>query len=318
MLTPPLLNLAGLIRSRGQLLDEGLTDNQIARLVRDKVLHRVRHGAYVPYAVWRQLSAEDRHRVRARALLAGAHPDTVLTHTSSLVERRVPLWGLGLEHIHTTRGPAGPTGRRVPDWIPHRGVLAASQVEHLDGVPVSTAARSALEVTTIAGVEAALVAVCGLLHSGATTVAELADEVARCKFWPGTLTSDLVVRLADPRPESVGERRFLFLTYRQGLPRPEPQVEIRDEHGELVARLDFAWPDFGVFLEFDGRVKYERFRREGETLEEFLMREKRREEEVSQLTGWTCIRISWADLERPELLAARIRRVLSTRRSHAS
>ena len=196
-------------------------------------------------------------------------------------------------------------------------MLDATQVEHVNGVPVSAAVRAAVEVTTIAGVEAALVAVCGLLHSGATTAPEVAEEVARCKYWPGTLTSDLVIRLADPRPESVGERRFLFLTYRQGLPRAEPQVEVHDERGVLVARLDFAWPDFGVFLEFDGRVKYARFRREGETLEEFLLREKRREEQVSQLTGWTCIRISWADLERPAVLAARVRRVLAGRGARA-
>ena len=34
-----------------------------------------------------------------------------------------------------------------------------------------------------------------------------------------------------------------------------------------------------------------------ESLEDFLMREKRRELRISQLTGWVCIRIGWADLE---------------------
>ena len=32
------------------------------------------------------------------------------------------------------------------------------------------------------------------------------------------------------------------------------------------------------------------------------MREKARDELVCLLTGWTCLRISWADLFRPELL----------------
>ena len=87
-----------------------------------------------------------------------------------------------------------------------------------------------------------------------------------------------------------------------------------DEAGRLFARLDFSWPDFGVFLEFDGKEKYERFRRENETLEEFLMREKKREERICQLTGWVCIRITWADLENPERTAQRIRRILESRR----
>ena len=63
----------------------------------------------------------------------------------------------------------------------------------------------------------------------------------------------------------MGEDRFSYLVYRQGLPRPEPQVEVFDEAGKLVARVDFAWPELGVFVEFDGRVKYERYRMDGET-----------------------------------------------------
>ena len=34
------------------------------------------------------------------------------------------------------------------------------------------------------------------------------------------------------------------------------QYEIRDSAGQLLARLDFAWPELGVFLEFDGKEKY--------------------------------------------------------------
>ena len=44
------------------------------------------------------------------------------------------------------------------------------------------------------------------------------------------------------------------------------------------------------------------------------MREKQREERICQLTGWVCIRITWADLERPERTAGRIRRILDQRR----
>ncbi len=131
--------------------------------------------------------------------------------------------------------------------------------------------------------------------------------------WPGRLTANVVLRLADGRLESVGEDRFRFFVHRQGLPAPQPQLEIRDEQGRLVARLDFAWPELKVFVEFDGRSKYDRHRREGESLEQFLMREKQREELVCLLTGWTCIRVTWADLARPERLAARIRNVLRAR-----
>ena len=27
--------------------------------------------------------------------------------------------------------------------------------------------------------------------------------------------------------------------------------------GHFIARVDFAWPELGIFVEFDGKVKYE-------------------------------------------------------------
>lgn len=309
----PPRDLNGVVRLRRDLLAEGMTDTQIDCQVRTRRLHRVRYGAYVPHDVWESCTAEDRHRLRARAVLARAHDATALTHVSSLVERGVPLWGVPLDTVHTTREQPERAGRRQDDWVPHRGRLGPGDVEVLNGVPVSTAARSAFELTTVVGVEAGLVAVNRLLHMGAMTVNDFRAKMQEHAQWPGRLTANVVLRLADGRLESVGEDRFRFFVHRQGLPVPEPQLEIRDEKGRLVARLDFAWPELKVFVEFDGRSKYVRHRREGESLEQFLMREKQREELVCLLTGWTCIRVTWADLARPERLAARIRNVLRAR-----
>ncbi len=291
-----------------------MTDPQIDRLVRAKVLKRIRYGAYVPYDVWQQLSPEDQHRLLARAVRARAHSAVALTHVSSLIERGLSLWGFPLDVVHTTRtGGDQRAGRRQSDWVPHRGILGAEDREEINGVVASTAARSAFEVTTLGGVERGLVAVNRLLHAQAMTMDEFKEQAAAHRDWPGSLTTNLVAHLADARLESVGEDRFSYLVFKQGLAKPEPQFEVFDEIGTMVARLDFAWPELGVFVEFDGKVKYERHRREGETLDEFLMREKKREELVCQLTGWSCIRITWADLARPELVATRIRKVMAAR-----
>lgn len=311
----PTTDLDALLRLRSELIAEGLTDNQIARLVRAKVLHRVRHGAYVPYDAWAALTPEDRHRLRCRAVLRTAHESTTLTHVSSVTERGVTVWGISLDAVHTTQRGRHRAGRRVRDWIPHRGKLTDEEVEFVNGVPISIAPRAAAEVCTTTTVEPALVVVNGLLRAKAMTLEEFAEHAKLCRLWPGSMTTDLVLRLADPRLESVGEDRFSYLCFRQRLPKPEPQIEVYDENGKLFARVDFGWPEFEVFVEFDGKIKYERFRRDGETLEEFLMREKKREERICQLTGWTCIRITWADLARPELLAARIRKILAARAS---
>ena len=86
-----------------------------------------------------------------------------------------------------------------------------------------------------------------------------------------------------------------------------------DESGREFARVDLAWVLLGVFLEFDGRIKYKKHRRKGETLEEYLMREKAREERICQLTGWVCVRVTWDQLANPRVLAARIRKILESR-----
>lgn len=309
----PPRELTGAVRTRAELLDSGMSDTHIDRLVRRKVLHRIRYGVYTAGELWDSCSLEDRHRLHCRAVLARAHGSTVLSHVSSVIERGIPVWGFPFDVVHTTREQAERAGRRQADWVPHRGVLDEAETEMVNGVRITTPARSAFEVMTIAGVEAGLVVVNRMLHAGALTKADFAKQVELHAHWPGSLTAHVVECLADGRLESVGEDRFAYLAFSQALPKPEPQLEIRDEDGVLVARLDFAWPELKVFAEFDGRAKYLRHRRKGESLEEFLMREKSREELVCLLTGWTCIRITWADLARPERLATRIRAVLSSR-----
>ncbi len=307
------IDLSDAVWLRSELLAEGHTDHELRALVRSGALHRVRHGSYVDGDLWRRLSNADRHRVLVRAVLRRAHPSTVITHVSAAVERGTPVWGVPLDEVHVTRSDGRP-GRREAGVVHHAGVLPAEHVTTVNGVKVSSAARCAVEVASLTTIEPALVTVNSMLNQGQVTLAELETMVDELKHWPATISTTLLLRLCDGRLESVGETRTAHLCWSQHLPRPVPQLEIFDEQGRFVARVDFAWPELGVFLEFDGRQKYEQFRRRGESLEDFLLREKRREELVCQITGWVCIRITWRDLEQPELTARRIRRILESRR----
>lgn len=313
MQRPPRPDPTHAVRLRRDLLAEGCTDQQIRALVRSGTLYRIRHGAYVERRLWDALSSEGRHRLVCRAVLRTNHPISVLSHVSAVVERGVPVWGIPLDEVHTTRTD-GMAGRREAGIVHHVGELREEDVEVVDGVRLTSAARSAVEVIATTTAEPALVVVNGLLHAGLMTMDDLRHAADQLKHWPRTLSSHLLLAMADGRVESVAETRAIWLCHDQRLPRPEPQVVIRDERGFEFARVDLAWPAYGVFLEVDGRVKYDEFRRPGETLEEFLMREKRREERICQLTGWVCIRITWADLENPVPTARRIRRILESRR----
>ena len=65
-----------------------------------------------------------------------------------------------------------------------------------------------------------------------------------------------------------------------------------------------------MFGEFDGLVKYLTPARPGESPADVVIREKKREDLIRELTGWLSIRLVWADLHRPARTAARIRKQL--------
>ena len=294
---------------RGELIRAGYNDKAIARQVRDQVWVKVRRGAYANAEAWKQLDDAGRHGVIARAVLKQAKADVVLSHVSGLPEYDVPVWGLDLSEVHVTRTD-GRAGRRESGVDQHCGLILPGDVVHRNAVPVMTATRLALEVTTLAPAEPSLVVINHLLHEKETTPELLVNRYALMDHWPRTLITDLVLRLADGRIESVGESRFLYLCFRQGLPSPVPQLEIKDASGGVLYRVDFAWPELGVFLEFDGLVKYEKLLKPGQRASEVVIAEKKRESEICRLTGWRCIRITWADLARPERTAALIREIL--------
>ncbi|MFD1947499.1 type IV toxin-antitoxin system AbiEi family antitoxin domain-containing protein [Nocardioides aestuarii] len=297
MASPPVL-------LRGEAIAAGLTDRTLARMVGRGELHRLRQGAYVAGSTWRHEDLSGRHRLLARAVVAQAKSPVVVSHGSAMALHGGPVYGLKLDRVEVTRLD-GRACRREAGVRQHRGVLLVGDVATREGLPVTGATKTALDVTTVASVEAGLVVVNALLNSGRTTMAELQHRYSSMDRDPFTQRTDLVLRLADPRIESVGESRFFHLAWRHGLPAPEPQYEVVDA-GHVVARLDFAWPQHGVWLEFDGREKYVKHLRDSETVTDAVLREKRREDRVRELTGWRCIRITWADLEDPERLAARV------------
>lgn len=304
------------IRLRRDLIAAGWRDRDIARAVETGLIGKVRYGAYVDASPWGSLDEIGRHRVRARAVLKTAHPSTVLTHQSALTELGVPLWRLRLDEVATTRTD-GISGRRDRGVVQHSGAIHLEDLTVRHGVPMSTAARAAVETLTVTDLELGYCILNALLHLRRTTIEQVRRVAAQSDHWPNSLAVRIALGLADPRLSSIAESRFRFLCYRQGLPFPEPQVEVHDQ-GRLIGIVDFLWRMWEVFLEFDGRIKYEIFRRPGESLADYLMREKRREEQICQVTGWICLRITWEDLENPIATARRIRAVLDKRRPAAS
>ncbi len=295
---------------RGHAIALGFKDQDLARAVRVGVVHRVRHGSYVFCDRWDPLSTNEKHAVRAMAVLRTARTDVVCSHTTAVVLHQAPTWELPLDDVHVTRRDRR-SGRRETGLAQHRGLLLPTDIVDLSGTSVTSACRTALDLTTMADVEHCLPVFDHFLHTGATTKAELRRGAQVMTLWGGTLHTDLAITLANERCESVGESRSSHMFWRHGVPKPLTNHEVYDAHGQLLYRVDFAWPELGVFLEFDGKEKYLKHRKQGESVVDAVLREKKREERICRLTGWRCIRIVWADLYRPEQTAAYIKSVLA-------
>jgi hypothetical protein len=114
----------------------------------------------------------------------------------------------------------------------------------------------------------------------------------------------------DSRSESAGESVSRVRIVTDGLPVPEPQVEIFTRDGVFVARVDFCWKDRRTVGEFDGKIKYGRLLKPGQRIEEVVYEEKKREDAIRDL-GWMVVRWTWDDLHRPGVLHDRIRRAFA-------
>lgn len=71
----------------------------------------------------------------------------------------------------------------------------------------------------------------------------------------------------------------------QGSTEPLRQVEIRNDAGNLVAIVDFAWPELGIFIELDGQHHADQ-----------PVHDARRETNVIAVTGWLVARFTWTEI----------------------
>lgn len=286
----------------------GIDDNALRRYVDAGLLQRIRQGAYAEASAWRDAGSAQRHLMLIDAVMRQYDDHVALSHASSVIVQRGPAWGLDLSNVHLTHLHGG--GRNSAGIVHHHGSCRVPDLTRVDGHWITSPARTVHDLAMTSSPEATLVHANDVLHRGLATLEEIRYlEPARNK-WPRTLGMNVVHHLADPRIESVLESRASYLFWTQGLPTPVPQLEVLHPDGHSAGRVDFAWPEHRVYVELDGGDKYLRYRRDGESLEDFLMREKRRQDTICELTGWRVIRLTWADIARPVATAARIRVLL--------
>lgn len=112
----------------------------------------------------------------------------------------------------------------------------------------------------------------------------------------------MALGLADPGAESPRETWLRLLLIRAGLPRPETQIPVYDEYGQLVAELDMGWRDVMVGVDYEGEHHWKNVRQ--------IERDIRRSEGITQ-QGWIDVRVTKADTE--GAIVGRVRRAFEQR-----
>ena len=271
--------------SRQHALHAGYTDRELA----GRGWTRVRRGQYVDATTANQLDVEQRHLVAARAAAAHSHPEAVVSHVSAALAHGLPVWGVPLNRVHLTRNRR--TGaRRSRQVVLHSAALDPAEVVVLDGLRVTTVARTVVDLARSVPVESAVVVGDAALRSGAVTRADLERQLARTATRRASPAARRVVERLDGRSESPGESRSRVAMVHRGLPDPELQARVLDDRGDFVGRVDFLFAQLGVIGEFDGRVKY------GSAAADEVFAEKVREDRLRAL-GWLVVRWTWADLD---------------------
>lgn len=135
---------------------------------------------------------------------------------------------------------------------------------------------------------------------------QLDDILSRHKGERGVVCARRSLQYGDPRAESRMESLTRFRLIEAGLPKPEVQYVILDAYGDVLARLDMAYPELLIAIEFDGAVHREA---------SVFTRDLRRQNMLVN-RGWTVLRFSGSDvLSRPASVVAQVRAALDKQSS---
>jgi hypothetical protein len=253
-----------------------------------------------------------RRRLIARDLTAPFHgvristgtgADTVLERCRSYLPRLRPgqffshataarLWGMPLTyrhdeilHVSAIRPAREPRTNGVSG---HRLALSHDEITTLDGLPVTTKLTTWVHLASVVS-EADLVAIGDWLLAHDVPRSALAAAAGEHRR-RGMVALRSAADLARPGAESPRESLVRFILVQAGLPEPDLNWTLRDPSGAFIARLDMAYRDHRVAVEYDGRqhADAEQFRKDADRWRAIAAR------------GWTLIRVVAHHIDFPE------------------
>jgi len=133
------------------------------------------------------------------------------------------------------------------------GYLPDEDLIELDGLVVTIPLRTTVDLLRSLWRPHALAAADAMAHSGHVTREEVLAYIAPMRRYPGIIQARALARLIDDKAESPGESWQRLRLIDAGFPIPKSQFTAFDNAGFPVARLDHAYPEKRVGMEYDGR-----------------------------------------------------------------
>jgi hypothetical protein len=219
---------------------EALTERRVTRRGLESGFQRVYRNVYIPKG--QRLTPVT--RAEAAWLWAG---------------RQGTLGGLSAAAMHGARWidskePAEVfrLGDNVDGIVIHRDRLVAEEICVVDGMPITTAARTAFDVGRRDTLERAVMRLDALANATRIERGDVDVLIDRHRGARGIVQLRRAVELMDSGAESPQETRTRLLLMAAGFPRPETQILVCDEFGYFIGRLDMGWSKWKVGVEYDG------------------------------------------------------------------
>lgn len=191
---------------------------------------------------------------------------------------------------------------RLPGIQPRGDHIEKDEIEVIDGVSVTTPARTALDLGCWYPTMAAVAAIDALAQATEVKPADLELLIDRYVGRRGIVRARRAATLFDTGAQSPKESWLRVVLIDAGLPRPQTQIPVSDEFGEVFAYLDMGWPSLKVAVEYDGE--------QHRTDQRQYRWDSRRREGLERL-GWIVVRVLAGD--RPAAIVHRVRDALARR-----
>ncbi|MGN6161077.1 MAG: hypothetical protein ACTHOG_05170 [Marmoricola sp.] len=269
--------------TRNQLVELGLSDTAILSLLRRRSLRPIFRGVYVAAHVVDSLPT----RAEAAALILG--PDQVVCDRAAAYLHGVDAYGVRESHVR----PLETCVRRGGTPTRHRGIdgrqrdLADRDVMAIGRLCVTTPMRTALDLGCSLPRYRALGVMDELARRHRLDPAAMAIECRRFARRRGVVQLRELVPLVHPEAESPQESRLRLTLHDAGLPEPTLQWWVLED-GVPIFRLDLAYPEHKVAVEYDGEEFHRR-------TQEQIEADRHRRAWLAQ-RGWTVIVVTSTEL----------------------